>query len=266
MVNGVVQATNVEIDLTAAQLAQTSYVAGGGADQLSMRASDGTLWSEWRSLTVAAPTGQPPVVTASNTTLTHNQSVAASSLLTASDPDGNPIATYALKDVTGNGHFVVNGVVQATNTEIDLTAAQLAQTSYQSGSGSDQFSVRAFDGTLWSGWQTATVTAPVNQAPVVKVSNKTLTYSPHATSLSTASSLSISATSLRRQSTRASPLPRCSPQPIRMAITYALKDMTGNGHFVVNGVAQATNVEIDLTPEQLAQTTYQSGSAPISCR
>src|SRR5439155_10475536 len=91
------------------------------------------------------------------------QSVAASTLFTATDPNGDAITTYALKDVTGNGHFVVNGVVQATNVEIDLTAAQLAQTTYQSGSGSDQISIRASDGTLWSTWQTATVTAPLDQ-------------------------------------------------------------------------------------------------------
>ena len=97
---------------------------------------------------------QAPVVTALNPTLTHNQSVAASSLFTAIDPDGQAIATYALKDVTGNGHFVVNGVAQATNVEIDLTAAQLAQTTYQAGSGNDQISIRASDGTLWSAWQT----------------------------------------------------------------------------------------------------------------
>src|SRR5205085_11643761 len=109
---------------------------------------------------------QAPVVTALNPTLTHNQSVAASTLFTATDPNGDAITTYALKDLTGNGHFVVNGVVQATNVEIDLTAAQLAQTTYQSGSGSDQISIRASDGTLWSAWQTATVTAPVDQAPV----------------------------------------------------------------------------------------------------
>ena len=78
------------------------------------------------------PTGtnQAPVLTASNTNLTHNQTIAASSLFTATDPNGDTITTYALKDVTGNGHFVVNGVVQATNVEIDLTAAQLAQTTY----------------------------------------------------------------------------------------------------------------------------------------
>ena len=246
VVNGVAQATNVEIDLTAAQLAQTTYVAGSATDQLSVRASDGTLWGAWQSVTATVSADQAPVVTALNTTVKHKQSVAASSLFTAVDPEGDAITTYALKDVTGNGHFVVNGVVQATNIEIDLTAAQLAQTTYQSGSGSDQFSVRAFDGTLWSGWQTATVTAPVNQAPVVKVSNKTLTYSPHATSLSTASSLSISATSLTTPidpSIAASSLFTATDPDGDPITTYALKDMTGNGYFVVNGVAQATNVE-----------------------
>src|SRR5258707_1289893 len=117
---------------------------------------------------------QAPIVTASSKTLTHNQSIAASSLFTATDPDGDAITTYALKDVTGNGHFVVNGVVQATNVEIDLTAAQLAQTTYVAGSGSDQISIRASDGTLWSAWQTLTVTAPVDQAPVVTAQNKWL--------------------------------------------------------------------------------------------
>src|SRR5690348_17916804 len=36
-------------------------------------------------------------------------------------------STYALKDPTGYGYFVVNGVAQPSNTEIDLTAAQLRQ-------------------------------------------------------------------------------------------------------------------------------------------
>ena len=183
---------------------------------------------------------QAPVVTAINATLTHNQSVAASSLFTATDPDGQTITTYALKDVTGNGHFVVNGVVQATNVEIDLTAAQLAQTTYQSGSGSDQISIRASDGTLWSAWQTATVTAPVDQAPVVTALNKTVTHN---------------------QSIAASSLFTAADPEGDTITTYALKDVTGNGHFVVNGVVQATNVEIDLTAAQLAQTTYVAGSA-----
>ena len=141
MVNGVVQAANVEIDLTAAQLAQTTYQSGSGSDQFSVRAFDGTLWSGWQTATVTAPADQAPVVTALNKTVTHNQSIAASSLFTATDPDGDIITTYALIDVTGNGHFVVNGVAQATNTEIDLTGAQLAQTTYVAGSAMDPTSV-----------------------------------------------------------------------------------------------------------------------------
>src|SRR5439155_1507767 len=127
---------------------------------------------------------QAPVVTASTTTLTHNLSVAALTLLTANDPDGEPIITYALKARTGNGHFGVNGVVQATNVEIELTAAQLAQSTYVAGSGSDQISMRASDGKLWSPWQAITVTvdqapvvtvpAPVDQAPVVTAQNQAM--------------------------------------------------------------------------------------------
>src|SRR5207244_13026701 len=80
-----------------------------------------------------------PVATASHasTTVVHNQTVAATSLFSATDSDGDTITKYALWDTEGNGHWVVNGVVQATNAEIDITAAQLAQPVYQSGVGTD---------------------------------------------------------------------------------------------------------------------------------
>ena len=63
---------------------------------------------------------------------------------------------------TGSGHFVLNGVVQANNQEIDVTAAQLSQLTYQSvpGSSADTVQVRVNDGTLWSNWTSFTVTAP----------------------------------------------------------------------------------------------------------
>ena len=209
------------------------YVGFGGAGYAYLPAAGETTG-----------TNLAPVITAPNTNLTQNQTVAASSLFTATDPNGDTITTYALKDVTGNGHFVVNGVVQATNVEIDLTAAQLAQTTYQAGSSSDQISIRASDGTLWSPWTSSTVavptvTVPVNQAPVVTAPNTTLTHN---------------------QTVAASSLFTATDPDGNTITTYALKDVTGNGHFVVNGVVQATNVEIDLTAAQLAQTTYQAGS------
>src|SRR5207302_1760223 len=113
-------------------------------------------------------------------------SFAASSLFSVSDPDGDTIASYAFWDSSGNGRFSVNGVNQGTNQEIIVTAAQLAQTSYQSGSGADLLWVRANDGTAWSPWQSFTVTAPADLAPVVTVSNRT---AAHGQASMTASSL-----------------------------------------------------------------------------
>jgi hypothetical protein len=51
-VNGVEQPANQTIDVFAADLAQTSLIAGTapGTDQLWVRANDGTSWSQWHSL------------------------------------------------------------------------------------------------------------------------------------------------------------------------------------------------------------------------
>ena len=87
-------------------------------------------------------------------------SVAASSLFTASDAGGLAITEYGFAD-TGNGHFVLNGVAQPDNQEIDVTAAQLSQLTYQSVLGTtDTLAVRAEDQFGWSGWTNFVVTAP----------------------------------------------------------------------------------------------------------
>jgi hypothetical protein len=72
------------------------------------------------------------------------------------------ITTYAFWDSNTNGHFVVNGVAKSSGVEIDVSAAQLATTTYVSGNGSDQLYVRVNNGFAWSGWQnfTASGSAP----------------------------------------------------------------------------------------------------------
>jgi VCBS repeat-containing protein len=130
-------------------------------DSFTYTASDGNGGTATKTLTVTLD--RLPVVTAANVALGVGQaSVAASSLFTASDPDGNAITTYGFMD-TGTGHFVLNGVVQANNQEIDVTAAQLSQLTYQSipGSPADTLEVRVSDGTLWSIWTSFTVTPPL---------------------------------------------------------------------------------------------------------
>ena len=121
-----------------------------------------------RSFTSTRRSIDAPVVTASDFTATHNQNIAASSLFAMSDADGDAITSYQFWDSTSDpssGHFVVGGVAQGTNVAIDVTAAQLASTTFQSGSGSDDLWVRAYDGTHWRTWKEFHVNAPIDQAP-----------------------------------------------------------------------------------------------------
>jgi hypothetical protein len=246
----VAQPANQVMYLTPAQLAQTTFKAGlSGSDDILVNAFDGVAWAGTSAGNVPAEfqisvTYQRPVVTASNLTVTPGASLAASSLFSVTDPQGFAITEYAFEDLTGNGHFVVNGVAQPANQVMYLTAAQLAQTTFNAGlSGSDNILVNAFDGVAWAGTSAGNVPAEfqisVNyQRPVVTASNQTV--APGA-SVAAASLFSVT-------------------DPQGYAITeYAFEDLTGNGHFVVNGVAQPANQVMYLTPAQLAQTTFKAG-------
>src|SRR5579872_1387479 len=129
-------------------------------DVFSYAVSDGNGGSASASLTITLD--RAPVVTAGNVILSPTHAVAASSLFSATDLDRNTITTYALEN-TGPGHFVLNGTVtEPNNQEIDLTAAQLSQLTYQSVAGSsDSLQIRVNDGTLWSSWTSFTVTSPL---------------------------------------------------------------------------------------------------------
>ena len=120
-----------------------------------------------------------PVVTASDFTAAHGQNIAASALFSVTDADNDTIAKYQFWDSTADpasGHWVVGGVAQGTNTAIDVTAAQLASTTFQSGSGSDDLWVRANDGVTWGAWKEFHVNAPMDNAPVVTASDFTATH------------------------------------------------------------------------------------------
>jgi hypothetical protein len=149
---GTQEQTGTIIPVTAAQLAQAGYVGGTGTDQLYVRAFDGTVWSNWASFT-AGPT--PPIVTAPNLSTLPGQTIAAANLFSVTD--GGTITQYNFYDATGNGHFTVGSTTEAAATIINVTAAQLAQTTYTAGTGTDQLYVQAYDGTSWSNWTPFTV-------------------------------------------------------------------------------------------------------------
>ncbi|MBC9881677.1 hypothetical protein G8O24_30585 [Bradyrhizobium sp. INPA01-394B] len=156
IVNGVTQGTNQNINVTAAQLASTTFQSGTVSDDLWVQAFDGTTWGAWKEFHVNPPVNHAPIVSASDVAASHNQTIAASSLFSVSDADGDSMTAYRFWDSTADassGHFVVNGVTQGTNQNINVTAAQLASTTFQSGAVSDDLWVQAFDGTAWSAWK-----------------------------------------------------------------------------------------------------------------
>ena len=179
-------------------------------------------------------------VVASNLTVAHGQSLSASNLFVAQVPTGGAITKYAFWDTgAGGGHFVVNGVAQGTNQEIDVTAAQLAQVTYQPGSGADTLWVKVYDGTQWSSWSNAfTVTAPIDTGPVLTVSNITASLG---------------------QTFAGQNLFTYSDPFGDAATQYDVWNLgTGGGHFVLNGVTLAANQHNIITAAQLSQLSYVS--------
>jgi hypothetical protein len=114
---------------------------------------------------VAAPVNHAPVVKANNVSLAANTSVAASSLFTATDQEGNAtIKQYGFWDDGANGgYFTVNGVKQAAGAWILVDTANLGTVKYVGGAnlGNEKIFVSAFDGKDWAtnASLTATTTA-----------------------------------------------------------------------------------------------------------
>jgi hypothetical protein len=155
-INGVTQAANQIISVSAAQLAQTTFVPTPGAsDDLLVGASDGSAFSGWSNLHVDGPVNHVPVVTVPNPTVdaTPGQTLQLSGLLSATDADNDPLSFVFYDGTAGGGHFAINGVTQAANEIFSVSAAQLAQTTFVAGpSGVDDLLVGASDGHAFSGW------------------------------------------------------------------------------------------------------------------
>ncbi len=253
--NGAIQAAGTVIDVTAAQLAQVSFVTGTINDDLQVRVFDGQSWSAadnepWSPFTVILPANRAPDITTANLTRAHTQTLSVNSLFVSHDPDGDPMVRYQLWDSTGDpnsGHFVVGGVVQAAGKIIDITAAQLGQTSFVTGTVGDTLQIRTSDGINWSAadnasWSPFTITVPANHAPVV-------TTAPiqqyHYLSMGGINALAN--------------ITDPDGDPITL---YQLWDGTSDpnsGHFVVGGTAMPAKMVITVTPAQLGQVSFVTG-------
>ncbi|WP_431857396.1 M10 family metallopeptidase C-terminal domain-containing protein [Azospirillum sp.] len=115
---------------------------------------------------------RPPTVAPATVSVVIGASVLGSSLFTVSDPDGAAITAYELVDTTsGGGYFSLNGNQHAAAATLPVSAASLPDLRFVGGAaeGSDQISVRAYNGTVWSEWTSWSVaTKRPNQAPVLQ--------------------------------------------------------------------------------------------------
>jgi hypothetical protein len=245
-VNGAVQPTNQVFEVTQSQLGQVHFHAGpnGTTDTIDANVFDGTVWASpytQFNVTVPGTANQVPTITSSDVTATTGQLFQASSLVSASDPDGDTL-TYALMDATGHGYFDVNGAVQPTNQVFKVTQSQLGQVHFHAGPNgtTDTIDANVFDGTVWASPYTqfnVTVPGTANQTPTITSSNVTAT----AGQLFQASSL-VSAS-----------------DPDGDTLTYAFMDATGLGYFDVNGAVQPTNQVFEVTQSQLGQVHFHAG-------
>ncbi len=259
--NGAQQAAGTIIEVPASQLGQLTFATGTDGNALQVRAFDGVSWSAsdtaaWAPFNVniaASPPVMPPVVTTSNLTELPGQTLAASSLFAVTDPGGLPITEYEFWDSTrdpNSGHFYLNGAQQAPGTIIEVSASQLGQLTFQTGTISNALQVRAFDGSNWSAgdaaaWAPFNVnisSAPPPSLPVVTTSN--LTELPGQT-LAPSSLFAVT-------------------DPGGHPITeYEFWDSTrdpNSGHFYLNGAQQAPATIIEVPASQLSQLTFVTGT------
>jgi hypothetical protein len=248
-IGGVAQGANQCIGVSAAGLANTTFVVGSVSDSLFVRAFDGSAWSDWTTFQVSPTvTNHVPIVTATNTTGAVGQVLAASSLFNASDAD-NDTLYFNFWDNTASGssgHFNIGGVAQGANQCIGVSAAGLANTTFAVGSVSDTLFVRAFDGSAWSDWTTFQVSPAVtNHAPVVSASDATATAG---------------------QVLAASSLFNASDAD-NDTLYFNFWDDTASGssgHFSIGGVAQGASQCIGVSAAGLANTTFVAGSVSDS--
>ena len=115
----------------------------------------------------------PPLVQTEPNVVGINDTIQFSALFSVSDPDPmSEVTLYRFRDNgSGGGNFEINGIRQATNTWIEITAAQLAAVTYRGGpvKASETFSVQVYDGLFFSNVGNGTITSG-NTSPVLTAS------------------------------------------------------------------------------------------------
>lgn len=155
----ITEAATTIFSVNASALGSVNFLTGSGSDQIMVRAFDGATWSNWTTVTLAAPQNQAPVVTSVYPNGLHAAAGSSSNLaglFDISDPENDAIVKYQVQDVTsGGGVLKYNNATIATGTAASVTS--LNSVSLTIGTGLETIRVRAFDGLDWGAWTKITI-------------------------------------------------------------------------------------------------------------
>ena len=252
--NGIAQADGQWIVESTANLGAIQYISGSvsGSETLYVEVYDATRasWSASASLTATTAAVLSAVtVNVNDVTVNANASISGSSLIASvSNPGGDSITQYAFWDGgSGNGHFTLNSITESDGQWIVVNSSSLSSIQYIGGSasGSETLYIEAYDATsgVWSlsSSLTATTTAIIS-AITVNVQN----ISVNANASISGSALVASVTNSTNDTISG----------------YAFWDGgSGNGHFTLNGAAQADGQWIVVTSSSLSSIQYLGGPA-----
>ena len=175
VLGNVVLPANQAVTVSASQLSQLTFVAGSPPsgsvpDVLEVSAADAGGFGAVTTFTVNAaqfaPGSSVPTITAANLVATVGTAFAAESLFTTTAPAGSTVISYELVDTTPNtGTWTLGGVLEPANQAVYVTAAQLAELSFQTNFAAATIMVRANDGSQWSNYATFQIQPELNPAP-----------------------------------------------------------------------------------------------------
>jgi hypothetical protein len=168
-------------------------------------------------------------------------------LVTASDPDGDPVAQYRLYDGTpgSNGYFVENGTPRLANQNFivsDLSTVDFIT----SAAGADTIWVQAYDGYGWGAWSKFTIQAMPNATAVLAPLDAVYTPTRGTASIDIESRFAFND-------------PDASDTPAR----YRFYDGTpgAGGNFVINGTPWLANQNFIVEAADLATVDFAPASS-----
>jgi hypothetical protein len=248
-INGQVQQANTVINVSTTDFVNDTVFGAGsqsGTNTLWARLlqANGTL-TPWQQFTVSVPVAAVSVTSDNNATA--GQAIALSNLVTISDPGNVGYQGLQLWDSAGTvagGEFQINGVPQPANAAINVSPANIADTVFdaRTSAGTDILWARLLqaNGTL-TPWQQFTVNVPV---PAVSVTSDNNATAGQAIALSNLVTIS-------------------DPGNVGYQ-DLQLWDSAGTvagGEFQINGVAQAANIAINISPANVANTMFDAGTS-----